>query len=70
MTVALIFEFNVNKGKLLICMSQLHRNLEKPEAYQLYKSMINYMSSGKFNPAYKITPEELTQMVKYTVTKF
>ncbi len=68
--LGLIFEFNVNKGKLLICMSQLHRNLEKPEAYQLYKSMINYMSSGKFNPAYKITPEELTQMVKYTVTKF
>jgi hypothetical protein len=68
--LGMIFEFNVNKGKLLVCMSQLHRNLDKPEAYQLYKSILSYMSSGEFKPVYKITPEQLTQMVKYTVTKF
>jgi len=39
----LIFEFVVGKGKLLICMSRLNDILEKPEAYQLFDSIIKYL---------------------------
>jgi hypothetical protein len=60
--MGLIFEFKVGKGKLLVCMSQLNQLKDKPEAAQLYRSMLNYMESNDFNPSYEITQEEL---IKY-----
>jgi hypothetical protein len=57
--LGLIFEFKIGQGKLLVCMSQLHNIMDKPEAVQLYQSMINYMNSDDFKPSYQITSEEL-----------
>ena len=51
-----IFDRN---GKLLVCMSQLNKIKEKPEAVQLYQSIISYMNSTNFNPNFQLTPEKL-----------
>lgn len=47
--LGLIFEFNVGKGNLLVCMSPLN-TIKTPEAVQLYQSILNYMSSDNFHP--------------------
>ncbi|MDZ7723928.1 MAG: beta-galactosidase [candidate division KSB1 bacterium] len=47
-----IFEFAVGKGKLLVCMSRLNEISHKPEADQLYKSIVRYMQSEAFAPEY------------------
>ncbi|WP_163706938.1 sugar-binding domain-containing protein [Mangrovibacterium lignilyticum] len=60
--LGLIFEFQVGQGKLLVCMSQLKQILLKPEAGQLYKSLLKYMDSDDFTPAYKLTSTELKKL--------
>ncbi|GAT61582.1 sugar-binding domain-containing protein [Paludibacter jiangxiensis] len=60
----LIFEFKMGKGKLLICMSQLGKIADKPEANQLYRSILDYMHSEKFNPEFSINEEELRTLLK------
>jgi hypothetical protein len=60
--LGLIFEFKVGKGKLLVCMSQLNNILDKPEAAQLYKSILAYINSADFNPEYEINAQELKKM--------
>lgn len=60
--LGLIFEFKVGQGKLLICMSQLNKIMDKPEAVELYQSMINYMNSDNFKPNYLLTPEKLAEL--------
>lgn len=57
--LGLIFEFKVGKGKLLVCMSQLNLIMDKPEAKQLYNSILNYMNSADFDPAYEFTASQL-----------
>ncbi|MBN1415679.1 MAG: beta-glycosidase [Bacteroidales bacterium] len=57
-----IFEFRVGEGKLLVCMSPLNRITDKPEAAQLYQSIVNYMNSKDFNPASAISREDLMQL--------
>jgi len=57
--LGLIFEFKVGEGKLLVCMSQLNEIKDKPEARQLYQSIMNYMMSDEFEPEFEITEEEL-----------
>ncbi|MCX2836616.1 hypothetical protein OQ279_00510 [Salinimicrobium sp. MT39] len=61
--LGLIFEFKVGKGKLLVCMSQLNKLKGIPEADQLYTSILRYMSSDIFNPAYKINTEKLVEIL-------
>ena len=60
--LGLIFEFKVGKGKLLVCMSQLNQIMDKPEAVQLYQSMVNYMNSADFNPDYQVSSDELNRL--------
>ena len=48
--LGLIFEFKVGEGKLLVCMANLESIKEKPEAAQLYQSVLIYMASDRFNP--------------------
>jgi hypothetical protein len=62
--LGLIFEFSVEKGKLLVCMSNLNAIQNKPEGRQLYSAILNYMSSDKFNPAQKMTEGELIALFK------
>ncbi|MGI0105756.1 sugar-binding domain-containing protein [Salinimicrobium sp. WS361] len=61
--LGLIFEFKVGKGKLLVCMSQLNKLKGTPEADQLYKSILDYMSSDNFNPSYEINVETLAELL-------
>lgn len=60
--LGLIFEFEVEKGKVLICMSDLDSVKDKPEVSQLYQSMINYMSGNDFHPEFSLTVEGLDEL--------
>ena len=62
--LGLIFEFKSGKGKLLVCMSQLNKIADKPEAAQLYRSIISYMNSTSFQPVYNISGSELYDLFK------
>lgn len=62
--LGLIFEFRVGIGKLLVCMSQLDKLTDRPEAVQLYQSILDYMHSEDFNPDYSLTPEELNALLQ------
>lgn len=62
--LGLIFEFKVGKGKLLVCMSDLRALADKPEATQLYESILNYMRSDAFDPKDEINDGELTEFMK------
>lgn len=53
--LGLIFEFEVEGGKLLICMSDIESVKDKPEARQLYASMLDYMNSVNFNPSFTLS---------------
>ena len=66
--LGLIFEFAVGKGKLLVCMSDLKSVQVKPEARQLYSSILKYMSSGKFNPSQNLSVDELIALFSSRVS--
>lgn len=57
--LGLIFEFTVEKGKLLICMSDLFAVMDKPEVKQLYNSMLQYMLSDEFTPLTRLDIDSL-----------
>ena len=59
--LGIIFEFKYGTGKLLICTSPLNK-LETPEAKQLYQSILHYMDSNDFNPAYEIEEKLLSDL--------
>ena len=67
--LGLIFEFSVGKGKLLVCMSDLKKIQNEPEARQLYSSILKYMSSDKFNPSQALNPEELVALFKTKISE-
>ena len=53
--LAVLFEAQVGKGKLMVCSADLQSNLnERPAARQLLYSLTKYMLSDKFNPKYKV----------------
>lgn len=55
--LGLIFEFQVGKGKLMVCMTNLRSKL--PETKALYRGILRYMNSDAFAPATQISWEEL-----------
>lgn len=66
--LGLIFEFQVGKGKLLVCMADLKNAMDKPEARQLCYSIMNYMNSNAFSPKYQITPKALNELFNSTIS--
>ena len=62
--LGLLFEFKVGEGKLLVCMSDLRRIPERPEATRLYSSILTYMQSANFNPGYAIDEAILHQLFR------
>lgn len=54
--LGLIFEMAVGKGRLLVCMSDLSRQEDKPEARQLMLSLLRYMQSQAFKPSAQCQP--------------
>jgi hypothetical protein len=61
--LGLIFEFKVGKGKLLVCTTHLPSMTDKPEACQLYSSIINYMNSEHFFPSEEISSETVMKLL-------
>ncbi len=57
--LGLIFEFTYGKGKILVCMSPLRQLIDKPEATQLFRSIIKYLQSDDFNPVQEISQHDL-----------
>lgn len=65
--LGLVFEFKIEKGKLLVCMSNLEAVLDKPEARQFYSSLLNYMESKEFNPSFHLSADGLNDLFNSTV---
>jgi hypothetical protein len=61
--LGMIFEMKVGKGSLLVSMANLPELLDRPEARQLYYSMLRYMSSDRFRPQYQVSVSELKELL-------
>ena len=61
--LGMIFECKTGKGKLLVCTADLAALMGKPEAKQLYYSIVKYMISDQFNPKDTISIEQLKQVL-------
>ncbi|MEB0262046.1 glycoside hydrolase family 2 TIM barrel-domain containing protein [Mucilaginibacter sp. 10I4] len=63
--LANLIEFQVGKGKLILCTMDLHSDLiKRPAARQLKKSLISYAASSKFLPVQTISIKELATFMK------
>ena len=60
--LGLIFEFAVDKGKLLVCMADLETLLDYPEGRALYESVIRYMDSNAFQPSYQMNASDIAAL--------
>lgn len=65
--LGLIFELGIEKGKLLICMSDLEAVKDKPEAKQLYYSILQYMNSDEFKPEINLNVDFLFSLLNAEV---
>ena len=61
--LGLIFEFQVGKGKLLVCMADLERAAAYPEGRAFYRSVLEYMTSKDFAPATHITLDDFQRLM-------
>ncbi len=63
--LALLFEVQVGKGKLLISGIDFHQDMEKrPATQQLLYSLQKYMLSEDFNPSVNLTPQKVQQLIE------
>ncbi len=63
--LALVFEANIGKGKLLFSgVDLLENNENRPEARQLLHSLLKYMKSDKFSPKTSLNSNEIAQVFK------
>ena len=60
--LGLLYELQVENGKLLVCMADLEPVMDKPEVRQWKKALIQYMNSAAFNPTQKLSADELKQL--------
>ena len=65
--LGMIFEFRVGKGKLLVCMADLPRLKNRPEAAQLLQSLLAYAGSAQFQPATAINLATLKRIISVLV---
>jgi hypothetical protein len=61
--LGMIFETKYGKGSMLICAIDLLNHQDKPEARQLYYSILNYVKSDKFSPEKEISTEVLHKIL-------
>lgn len=59
--MGLVFEARVGKGKLLVSTIDLPAMQERPEARQLYASLLQYAGSEAFAPEVEVPAEILLQ---------
>jgi hypothetical protein len=61
--LALLFEANIGKGKLIVSsMDLLTSHDSRPAARQLYYSIAQYMQSDKFNPQVNLRQEDISAL--------
>lgn len=64
--LGIIFESKVGKGKLLVCTMDLEKEAPKrPAARQMEQSLLDYMKSNHFNPAFELSPELLKRILTF-----
>ena len=62
---AIIFEAHIGQGRILVCTIDLLIQLDRPEARQLYASLLSYAASDRFNPAFDMELSELKEITCY-----
>ena len=67
--LGLIFEFQIGKGKLLVCMADLEAASSYPEGRAFYRSVLQYMTSEDFAPKTHITLEDFQKLMTTPVTE-
>lgn len=65
--LGLIFEMQVGKGKLLVCMCDLKAISDKPEGKQFGQAIIDYMSSADFAPTNEYTAEDIKSLFSTSI---
>jgi hypothetical protein len=61
--IGMLFEAKVGKGRLMVCSSDLQNSLDtRPVARQLYVSILNYMHSNQFRPAYTVEAARVSDL--------
>lgn len=60
--LGLVFELNVNGGKLLVCMADLEAVSDLPEGRQFYASILEYMNTSDFKPLVSISAESFKNL--------
>ena len=58
----MIFETKYGKGSALICAIDLLNLQDKPEARQLYYSILNYVNSDHFSPENELSGTVLNRI--------
>ena len=61
--LGLVFEFQVGKGKLLVCMADLDKASAYPEGRQFYDSVLKYMTSKDFAPQTIISLKDFRRLM-------
>ena len=61
--LGMIFETRYGKGGALICAIDLLNLQDRPEARQLYYSILNYVKSEKFSPDIELSGEVLSKIL-------
>jgi hypothetical protein len=61
--LGMIFETKFGKGRLLVCAIDILNLQEKPEARQLYYSMLKYVNSDRFSPQKEISKKTLNKIL-------
>lgn len=67
--LGLVFEFQVGKGRLLVCMADLERASSYPEGRQFYRSLLEYMTSKDFAPNTKISLQDFHRLMNTAVVE-
>ena len=67
--LGLVFEFQVGKGKLLICMADLNKASAYPEGRAFYSSLLEYMTSRDFAPKTHITLDDFLRLITTPVVE-
>lgn len=65
--LGIIVEAQVGSGKLLICAIDLLDQLDRPEARQLFSSLLSYMQSREFAPVDEWSPDEAASLLGDTL---
>ena len=62
--LAMVFECNVGKGRLLVCTSRLGEILDRPEVRWFAKCLLEYAESPEFQPSEKISEQAFDDLFR------